>query len=151
MLSSDSVCFYLLLTNRWPMVMFYDMLDIASVASMILWRKTFPNDPLSHADRRVFFNIALAKEIILPHIEQRILTRNLSRHLKEIIRLLLNPSQQPSNPAVIEATPRKRKPRRCHICPRKKDKKTSAVCDICKEPVCVAHSHQRIVCNDCQD
>ncbi|KAK3778106.1 hypothetical protein RRG08_062802 [Elysia crispata] len=46
-------------TNRWPMLLFYDMLDLASIDSIVCWRKTFPGNTLSKKDMRAQFNIAI--------------------------------------------------------------------------------------------
>ena len=29
-------------TNRWPMLLFYNVLDLASIAALVVWRKVMP-------------------------------------------------------------------------------------------------------------
>ena len=44
-------------TKRWPMVMFFNMIDLASIASRVVFRAKFPMDQLSHEDNRQRFNL----------------------------------------------------------------------------------------------
>ncbi|GFS15761.1 PiggyBac transposable element-derived protein 4 [Elysia marginata] len=69
-------------TNRWPMLLFYNLLDLASIASLVVWRKLNPNDKVSGEDDRVLFNLATAKELVLPRLERRQAQTNLSRNLR---------------------------------------------------------------------
>ena len=39
-------------TNRWPILLFYNVLDLASIAALVLWRKVNLSDKLSNKDRR---------------------------------------------------------------------------------------------------
>ena len=72
-------------TNRWPMLLFYDMLDLASIASIVCWRKTFPGDTLSQKDMRAQFNIAIGRELVRPQLERRSEMTNLSLYLRTVI------------------------------------------------------------------
>jgi len=38
--------------NRWPMVLFFDITDIAGIASCILWLNNYPDWNISHSTRR---------------------------------------------------------------------------------------------------
>ena len=77
-------------TNRWPMLLFYNVLDLASIAALVVWRKFNPSDKLSDEDRRALFNITVAKELVRPQLERRQIIKNLSRHLKFTINTALH-------------------------------------------------------------
>lgn len=41
------------------------------------------------------------------------------------------------------------KPKRCRICPRKKDRKCRTFCQKCLSPICGEHSVKTLVCINC--
>ena len=55
-------------TNMWPILLFY---NLAFIAVLVVWRKVNPSDKLSDEDRRVLFNITVAKELVRPQFERR--------------------------------------------------------------------------------
>lgn len=55
-------------TNRWPLALFFNMLDVAGLAAFII------HDKLGHVkrnDRRRMFLMELAEQLVIPHMEQR--------------------------------------------------------------------------------
>ncbi|GFN93407.1 PiggyBac transposable element-derived protein 4 [Plakobranchus ocellatus] len=48
-------------TKRWPMLMFYNMLDLASIASLVVFRSKFPDSQFSKSARVAFSNLRLQK------------------------------------------------------------------------------------------
>ena len=56
-------------TNRWSKLLFYNVLDLASIAALVVWRKVNLSDKLSDGDRRVLFNITVAKELVRPQTD----------------------------------------------------------------------------------
>ncbi|KAK3776973.1 hypothetical protein RRG08_022767 [Elysia crispata] len=57
-------------TRRWQMVLFYNLLDTATVASHIIYKEVFPVDTKSYKDRG-FLNEFLAKDLQLEHLMRR--------------------------------------------------------------------------------
>lgn len=55
-------------TNRWPLAVFYNMLDIAGLASYIIY-DSFGTSKKS--DRRRSFLIELARQLVAKHMEER--------------------------------------------------------------------------------
>ena len=91
--SMDQMCHAVITkrkTNRWPMLLFYNLHDLASIAALVVWRKVMPSDKLSGEDRRVLFNITVAEELVRPQLERRQIMKNLSRHLKFTINTALH-------------------------------------------------------------
>ncbi|GFR57978.1 PiggyBac transposable element-derived protein 4 [Elysia marginata] len=86
-------------TNIWPMLLFYNLLDLASIASLVAWRKLNPNDKVSGEDDRVLFNLATAKELVLPQLERRQALTNLSRNLRYTINTALEDERAQTQPA----------------------------------------------------
>ena len=116
--------------NRWPMLLFYNVQDLTSIAALVLWRKFTPSDKLSDEDRRALFNITVAKELVRPQLERRQIMKNLSRHLKFTINTALH--QHPTQAQVGEvSTPDNRKRGQWHVCPIHRDLKTTMRCSMC--------------------
>lgn len=58
-------------TNRWPMVLFYNMVDIAALGAFRLFEICQPNWCANKSERRKFFLKQLAFELIKKNIENR--------------------------------------------------------------------------------
>ena len=124
------------------MLLFYNVLDLASIAAFVVWRKVKPSDKLSDEERRMLFNITVAKELVRPQLERRQIMKNLSRHLKFTINIALH--QHPTQAQVGEiSTTHNRKRGRCHLCLRHRDLKTTIHYSMCKSSVCSTHSKKK--------
>ena len=129
-------------TNRWPMLLFYNVHDLASIAALVVWRKVNSSEKLSDEDRRVLFIITVAEELVRPQLERRQIMKILSRHLKFTINTALH--QHPTQAQVGEvSTPDNRKCGQCHLCPRHRDLKTTMSCSMYKSSVCSTHSKKK--------
>src|SRR5688572_11664990 len=61
--------------NRWPMVLFFNILDIAGIASYILWVGNNPDwQTLNATRRRCLFLTDLGYAMVTPHMKQRAMT-----------------------------------------------------------------------------
>jgi len=58
--------------NRWPMVLFFNLLDVAGIASFIIWLANSPDWKASEGRRRRrLFLTELAYAMITPHMKKR--------------------------------------------------------------------------------
>lgn len=115
-------------TRRWPMAVFYAILDIAGVNSFVLHQSYVDANKIERSD----FLKLLAKQLVESHLNRRLCNQRLPRELRlNIGRILLKPITHEN---VNQNTENQRK--RCGFCPRKNDKKTKNVCDSCKIPMC---------------
>ncbi|KAK3766873.1 hypothetical protein RRG08_052016 [Elysia crispata] len=55
-------------TKRWPLVIFFNILDLSSIAALIVFRMKYPFNTLSHDDNRQKFNIDIGRSLALPQI-----------------------------------------------------------------------------------
>lgn len=55
-------------TNRWPLAMFYNMLDTTGLASFIIYDAISPSEK---TDKRRAFIINLCSQLVVPHMEDR--------------------------------------------------------------------------------
>ncbi|CAK1598868.1 unnamed protein product [Parnassius mnemosyne] len=115
-------------TRRWPNAMFGAIMNISIANGYVLWVLSNPNKKLS---RRNYIK-SIAMTLIKPHVSQRWENNpTLTKDIKAIMCKLID-KEQPlvdSDEAGHSAPKMKR---RCFICPRAKDKKSTIVCKSCK-------------------
>ncbi|GBP79127.1 PiggyBac transposable element-derived protein 4 [Eumeta japonica] len=125
-------------TNRWPMVIFYSLMNVAGINTFIIYLQNNPNKKIS---RRVFLE-ALAYDLINPQLRRRALISSLPRN----IRLRLTEICKLDGPESA-ATSNNNKVGRCGYCSSKKNRKTRYNCATCKKYFCLEHAVT--VCPDC--
>ena len=122
------------------MVVFFNILDMASVASNVILKIKFPEHKLSNHDNGILFQLAIAMSFLLPQIERRRLLNSLPRQLTTSMDLVLattGPRVQQVTPAAHVSAPKRK---RCAKCPSKADKKTPVACYKCDLPICKDHT-----------
>ncbi|GFS15912.1 PiggyBac transposable element-derived protein 4 [Elysia marginata] len=50
-------------TKRWPMVMFYNILDIGSIAASVVYSTKYPTEQFSKTDKRREFQLSISKDL----------------------------------------------------------------------------------------
>lgn len=131
-------------TQRWPMVVWYALMDIAGVNSNIVYQAANPN---SKSSRRNFL-VSLGRSLTENQLKKRIQNASLLRELKMTIRRICAMEEEP--PAANQEAPRPKR-QRCYLCPRNRDQKHSNFCVRCFKGVCKQLSKQDIVCDSCKD
>ena len=130
-------------TRRWPLILFYNVLDIAALNAYTVFRQIYPNYLSGHFSRRRRFITDLAESLIMPYTMTRQKIPQLHKSTKEVMMQdglgLLSTSLQTG------ITLQKRK--RCFLCPASKDRKVAKCC----RPVCPEHSQSNITCNECNE
>ncbi|XP_036337528.1 piggyBac transposable element-derived protein 4-like [Rhagoletis pomonella] len=139
-------------TNRWPLALFYNMLDVAGLAAFVI------HDKLGHVkrtDRRRVFLMELAEQLVVPHMEQRAtnpIVRGI-QHVKEAMALfgVEVAAGPPIDDQPVHAVSSATRPS-CSLCYKldKKQRKTRFHCMYCKKPVCQQHSHAKYACVECR-
>uniref|UniRef100_UPI00358F4BCF piggyBac transposable element-derived protein 4-like n=1 Tax=Myxine glutinosa TaxID=7769 RepID=UPI00358F4BCF len=133
-------------TKRWPLVLWYNILDVASLNAYVLYTSQHPecNPGLMHK-RRLFLK-ELVLELVTPQMQSRLddnprLPRNIITSLE--VFGVTQPSARSTGGH--EQGPPKR--RRCFYCSSSKDRKSNVMCKKCEQHVCKEHSH--VVCEKC--
>lgn len=128
-------------TRRWPLCIFYNMLNIIGINSCIIFNHKRLTKKLKPIARKEFlYNLSV--QLTRPWIEHRSNYKTLSRPLQEIIRGTLNPRKENN-----EATHHEGKRTICGICPAKKRRMTTTYCHVCQRPICGEHRATR--CTEC--
>ena len=134
--------------SRWPMTLFYNMLDVAAIAALTVWFFGHPEVAANKRKLRRTFLTSLGQQLVNDHIQQRLL--NL-RSLQKDARLALKLLGYINSPADMEAVEQPPAKRRCVLCPRSRDRKVRQMCTVCNRNVCQDHSTPGVcaktVCN----
>jgi hypothetical protein len=59
-------------TNRWPMELFMNMVDISAINAFVLWKSIHPNWQEAYTHRRRLFLLKLGKLLVEPMIKRRL-------------------------------------------------------------------------------
>lgn len=155
---TTSTLYCLLQCFRWPMILFYNILDISAINAFIIWIHLNPTWNLRRLNRRRLFLKALGFALVKEHLKMRLQLSNLSKELRKVIQDSLTDmdpakptediQQHPCNTESVD-TKSKRKRGRCKHCERLQDKKVRQTCERCCSFVCLDHSH--VLCKTCND
>lgn len=129
-------------TRRWPMAIFYRILDLAGTNAFVLY-ESCPGAKLRRGD----FILSLARELVLPILKERVYNNRLPRELRLTIARVLGKDLPPPQPQFQPPGPAGRK--LCSICPSKLKRQTRYNCFSCKKPICLQCSSP--TCKDCQN
>jgi len=134
-------------TNRWPMRLFYGIIDSAALNAFVIFSEIMPTFGEHKKEKRQKFLKELALALIIPHTRQRFEVQQTPQDVIQVIRscsILPAPS-----PAPLTTQRHSAQRKRCYICPRSKDKKPIFICNECNNFVCEEHS--KWLCNQCQE
>lgn len=145
-------------TERWPLAMFFNILDVGALASYIIYYENNKMIQKKTNQRRTFLR-QLSEELAKPFIEGRSTNGQIMRNyntkiaIESVIGLQLVPSDvfgEQTQPR--DSTGRKKITGSCHVCYKetiKRRRKTRKCCLVCEKPVCDEHCISIIKCIDC--
>lgn len=128
-------------TRRWPMAIFFRILDMAGHNSYIIHQSQRDAVQMSRLD----YLKKLASELSKPYLEERMLNDRLPLLTRNRISTILGKPIQQSETNDDKLDRNKRK--RCLSCTPGKRAKTVHLCTICMQPVCLHCSS--VVCKNC--
>ncbi|KRZ12308.1 PiggyBac transposable element-derived protein 4 [Trichinella zimbabwensis] len=133
------------MTSGWPLVVFYNIIDVSANNGYLLWTHCSPEWNASKKYRRRLYLEELGKALITPQIlrRKRIPRAFMSAHLVQKVQ---SEEQGTAGSTVQAASNRKRS--RCELCDAT-DNKTSTRCVKCSKYICKAHTC--IYCVHCAD
>ncbi|KAJ8927309.1 hypothetical protein NQ314_020239 [Rhamnusium bicolor] len=130
-------------TRRWPLCLFYNLLNIVGYNSLVLLRGSDAPDKEIITSRRAYLK-KLALDLVKPHMEGRLEIPTLRRELRQTICnvLKITPAEEvPIRPHTTTG--------RCTFCLRSKDRKSRVNCAVCKKFICL--EHQKKICPTCAE
>ena len=146
-------------TNRWPMVVFYTMLNVGAINAQIVYLENNSNS--QELRKRRYFIKNLAKELVAEHVKKRsqitYLPVELNKRALELSAIINGETED--SELSKDACKRFRKEtevsgtkenstvrKRCYICGRKKNRMTKYKCNNCKNFICLDHSENICIC-----
>lgn len=126
-------------TKRWPMVVFYNLLNLAAINALCIYKA---HETTDRPIRRSAFLQDVAWELIKPQIEVRSTIPQLPVEIRRRAKILLGvstPAPQFERPLGNRG--------RCHDCGRARDKTTRRWCYNCKKWMCADHLQD--MCRSC--
>ncbi|XP_060804330.1 piggyBac transposable element-derived protein 4-like [Amyelois transitella] len=141
-------------TRRWPLCMFYGMLNIAFINSYVIYVTNNVEANKKPLSRRDYLK-ALHHKLIESHIQKRLTIPTLQTGLRDSIRqILIIPGSSTSN-AILETEennapnvpPIQKKRKICALCPSAKRRMTKTSCTKCNKSLC--GEHKLDVCHKC--
>lgn len=115
-------------TRRWPLAIFFRLLDMAGVNSHVIYVYNNINNPTKKKQQMEFLE-ELAFSLLEDHLKNRARIKNLPLDVKAFLTKYL-PEPEVSH----DATDRKTGP--CHECGKHRNNKTSVRCSQCTRFVC---------------
>lgn len=125
-------------TRRWPLTIFYRILDISSSNAYII---SCSNQAQKTGSRFKFLK-NLAQQLTKPHMERREKNDRIPRDIKNSIRRILQIKEDLPSTSVAEKLEVRKT---CVTCDPKKKRKTAYLCFVCKVPICLECS-QKMCC-----
>lgn len=129
-------------TNRWPMAIFYAMLNISTVNAYVLYQHYKSTANIQRMD----FLRQLAWHLVSPFMRHRLENTRVPRELRVRIETMLGVTS--GNAAQLEYSDERLETKKtCSFCPYQLKRKTFYVCRKCSRPICLEHI--RKYCNVC--
>ena len=140
------------ISRRWPMIVFYNMIDIAAVNAMTIWLYQNPGWNMRKRSIRRSFLTELSMKLTSLQTERR----SKESYLKPKVKIALlslgyevgSKSLQP-----IEVNTCLNRKKRCYLCPSQPGRKVRQTCNNCGRNVCLSHSHNStmVICQQCDE
>lgn len=119
-------------TKRWPMTVFYNMIDVSAYNGFVLWCQINPQWNAGKLTKRRIFLEELGRSLVEPYVQNR----SRMPHCENAKRVVSQIQAEKSNTIEVNIT---KKRKRCDFCPSSNDNKTNTVCCKCLKYLCKAH------------
>ena len=125
-------------SNRWPMAIFFHMLDIGALNAFVVWTRRHPEWNVHNKARRKEFLFALAESLVGPAIAERTVDRPLGLHrgVKRAIQSLSTTETEEMES--FSASPVSRKRGDCIVCDERR--RIATRCHMCRNFICKSHA-----------
>lgn len=139
-------------TRRWPMRLFYFIIDAACLNAFVLWNMNNPtwkdHKGSRRLDKRRLFLTEAAHSLMMPMITARADNKSIS-HQPSVARALLSVGVKPTPSTSPHQVAKKRG--RCQSCSRKQEQKVEHRCTKCNQFVCGKHGRKELTytCLEC--
>ncbi|XP_005947474.1 piggyBac transposable element-derived protein 4 [Haplochromis burtoni] len=127
-------------TSRWPLTLFYNLLDISAYNGFVLWKAVNPEWESTKTHKRRVFLEELGYMLVTPEIARRPCAPRSKAAAAIVAEIQQSESETESDPKPINKTRK-----RCELCINRR--RTATTCSSCEKSVCKDHS--AVVCVSC--
>jgi hypothetical protein len=120
-------------TRRWPVCVFYDLINIAAINSFVIYNSN-RNKRGEKSVSRMTFMLNLKDELVIPWLQLRINKPTLHRPIRQDIWNIFNIDMVHEKPVEIE-----KKRTICAFCPSRLRRMTTNYCNRCNRAICGEH------------
>lgn len=125
-------------TNRWPMTIFYGILNITFVNSYVIYCHNMLSKQEKPLNRREYMKM-LSTQLSEPWMKERLVAPTLPKRVRDNIEnILQKPAEQNSR---NEEEPPAKKRRYCALCTNKKKRMSKMTCTKCEKTICGEHKN----------
>lgn len=132
-------------TRRWPVRLFYNVLDIAAWNSYVCWITCNPTWNSGKNSKRRMFLIELGNALSKPHILRRYKNPKMQLSVKNRIKSVGLAKDTDLQQVEDQQSSEQQSKGRCHLCDVRKESRTR--CSGCSQFTCP--EHKKIICNQC--
>ena len=134
--------------NRWPMCVFFNVLDYAGVAAYVTFTARYPDWNRDKHHRRRLFLRDLGECLVEEQLQRRQQNHQAMQSQVKLAFTALGRNVQPviAIPIAAVAQPFSRR-QHCYLCSRSNDTKVTTTCVKCSKPCCKIHG--KLMCNNC--
>ncbi|XP_039278490.1 piggyBac transposable element-derived protein 4-like [Nilaparvata lugens] len=120
-------------SRRWPMAIFFALLNISAGVNAFVLYKAYKNTPDMN---RLEFMKVLAKSLVSPLLQKRL---DRGHHVTEEMKLAIKRILQIQDPLPVPGQQEEffKDKLTCHTCPPRLKRKTRYPCCICNKPICL--------------
>ena len=131
--------------RRWPMTLFFNIVDCACVAAYVAWLARNPSWNANKSHKRKIFLRELSENMVEEQLQRRCQNPQVMQAKVKLAFKALG-----LQPAAVQAQEQSTTvQKRCSLCPRSSDRKTKTRCSTCGIPCC--QDHINIICMNCSD
>lgn len=130
-------------TRRWPMAIFFRLIDMSGINSYILYNDC---ENTKMVPRGVYLK-SLARALVLPQMKLRVYNERIPRELRFTIERMIGPEDLPPKPTSALLPSNSNVKKTCALYPSRLKRRTRFSCTFCAKPMCLACCKQ--ACEDC--
>ncbi|XP_019220611.1 piggyBac transposable element-derived protein 3 [Oreochromis niloticus] len=131
-------------TGRWPLALFYNLLDVSAYNAFVLWKAVHPEWESTKTHQRRVFLEELGHMLVTPEIARRPCAPHSKAAAAIVAEIQQSESESEYDPQQHVLTPYKMR-KRCELCINRR--RTATTCSSCGKSVCKDHS--AVVCVSC--
>lgn len=128
--------------------MFFFELNVGGINAFVIWKANNMQLNENRMQSRKYFLEQLGRQLVMEHAQRRAAANYpIARTIKDRLTQIFHFPQEMREPQAAPA--QLGRYRVCGICPRRKNRKTTVICNRCNTPICKEHTQPS--CTNCAE